>query len=97
MTAEEAALLAGELERAVRDHLGGNERYTHLLSELKDDLERLAVEKAGGEGLVLGNVETGAVRFVYGRNWFREVEWMDDEDLKPVQSDRRKEDDREAR
>jgi hypothetical protein len=95
MTAEEAVLLADELARAVRDHLGGEERYIHLLSELKADFEHLG--KSGGEGLVIGNVETGDVRFVYGSGWLREVEWMDDTDPKPVIEDRRKEADREGR
>ena len=97
MTAGEAALLVSELEEAVRTHFPGEGLYLHLLSELRVDLERLAVEQAGGEGLVLGNVETGHVGFVYGRNWFKEVEWMDDMDRKPVVDDGRKEGDREGR
>lgn len=97
MTPEEASLLASELEGAVRDHLKGGERYIHLLSKLKADFEHLANEDAGREGLVIGNVETGHVGFVYGSGWLREVEWMDDMDQEPVVEDRRKEVDREAR
>jgi hypothetical protein len=96
MTAEQAALLVSDIQRAVHEHFPTDVGFTHLLASLKEAFELEAQKETEGDELVIANAKTGEIRFAYGSSWLKEVEWMDDVVQTPVIVDRRKEDKREG-